>query len=319
MVPQKGRGVGEFERIDQIVARVTQAADEVLVGPGDDAAVLSMSGDLVFTTDIAVEGVHFLRSWSTPEEIGAKVAAANGADCAAMGARAVAYVVSLATPRALDEQWSLRLADGLKKEALRAGATIVGGDLSTSQEIVISVAALGALDGRSAVTRRGARVGDRVVLVGDVGRSAAGLALLTAGRSDVGQDLVSIFKTPEVPYHAGPALADAGATAMIDVSDGLLADLGHISKASGVGITLFSEQLDCSSLIAAASELGVDPLQWCLTGGEDHALVATVPADSALPEGAVVIGHVVAGSGVAVPGVDISAWDAGFDHFRIHP
>lgn len=309
--------MGEFERISQIVSRVGRSIPELLLGPGDDAAVLSLSGDLVFTTDIAVEGVHFKTEWSTPEQIGAKIAAANGADCAAMGARPVAYVVSLATPRSLDEQWSLRLADGLRDEAAKAGAAVVGGDLSSADQIVISIAAIGALDGRSAVTRAGARVGDRVVLAGTLGRSAGGLALLMAGRTDVGQDLVEIFKVPDVPYAMGPALADAGATSMIDVSDGLLADLGHVCQASGVGISLFTEQLDCSHLIAAASELGVDPLRWYLTGGEEHALVATIPADSALPDGVAVIGEVVSGNSVVVPGVETASWDGGFDHFRI--
>lgn len=312
--------MGEFERIAKIIERLSpSASSEVVIGPGDDAAVLSFSSELVFTTDVAVEGVHFRRDWSTPEQIGAKIAAANGADCAAMGARPAAYVVSLVTPQDLDEQWSLALADGLRSEATKAGAQIVGGDLSSGDQIVISIAAIGALDGRVAVRRSGARVGDRVVLAGHLGRSAAGLALLEAARIDVGADLISIFQTPDVPYAMGPLLADAGATSMIDISDGLLADLGHICSASGVGIRLFTEQLDCSYLIAAASELGVDPLRWYLTGGEEHALVATLPSDSALPSDVLVIGEVVAGSEVEVPGVQTHTWVGGFDHFRMKP
>lgn len=309
--------MSEFDRIDQIISRVAGSHPAVLVGPGDDAAVLSIPSDIVFTTDIAVENVHFRRSWSSPQQIGAKVAAANGADCAAMGALPLAYVVALATPSGLDEGWSLALADGLRHEAARAGAVIVGGDLSTSSEIVISIAAIGTLEGRAPVLRSGARVGDRVVLAGQLGRSAAGLALLQADRTDVGADLIEIFQTPQVPYLLGRKLADAGATAMIDVSDGLLADLGHIADASEVSVHLFSEQLDCSALIPAASELGVDPLVWALTGGEEHSLVATIPANSALPDDVLVIGEVVEGRGVQVPGVDTSQWELGFDHFRM--
>lgn len=310
--------MGEFDRIAKIIERVSaSSSSEVVVGPGDDAAVLSLSSEIVFTTDVAVEGIHFRRDWSTPEQIGAKIAAANGADCASMGARPVAYVVSLVTPQTLDEQWSLALADGLRLEAEKAGAHIVGGDLSSGDQVVVSIAAIGALDGRAPVRRSGARVGDRVVLAGHLGRSAAGLALLASGRSDVGADLISVFQTPDVPYSMGPLLADAGATSMIDVSDGLLADLGHICSASGVGMRLFTEQLDCSHLIAAAAELGVDPLLWYLTGGEEHALVATLPGDSSLPSDLLVIGEVVAGSLVEVPGVDTHSWDGGFDHFRM--
>lgn len=316
--------MGEFEVIESIIARLsarTRLPEEVLVGPGDDAAVLSVgTKEIVFTTDIAVEGVHFRRDWSSLAQIGAKIAAANCADCEAMGAHPFALVVAVAGP--IDEALAVELADGIGAEAARAGAVVVGGDISAGEKLVVSIAALGRLDGRAPVLRSGAQVGDEVVLLGTLGRSAAGWALLAQGRSDVGVDLIETHRRPEVPYGGGAALADAGARAMCDVSDGLLADLGHIAQSSAVAITVWPERIDVSALVAAGSALGVDPLQWALTGGEDHALVATMPRGSILPDGAIVIGEVTSpeemsaeGRAVTVVGVDTTGWSAGYEHF----
>lgn len=313
--------MGEFDVIASVVARLagfTPAADadnQILVGPGDDAAVLAIGSEqVVFTTDMAVEGVHFRREWSSLRQIGARIAAANCADCEAMGARPSALVVALGG--AVSEEQALELAEGIGSEAARAGAVVVGGDMSGADSLVISIAALGRMEGRTPVLRSGARVGDQVVMVGHTGRSAAGLALLQAGRSDVGAELIAAYRSPSVPYGAGALLADAGAHAMCDVSDGLLADLGHIASASGVSIVVDPRALDLSELMAAASALGVDPLQWALTGGEDHPLVATLAPEASLPDGAVRIGEVQAGAGVQVRGVDTSGWTPGWDHFR---
>lgn len=312
--------MGEFEVIASVTSRLagfqptSGSGADVVVGPGDDAAVLTIAGEqVVFTTDIAVEGIHFRRQWSSLQEIGAKIAAANCADCEAMGARASALVVALAGR--VSEAEACELADGIGAEAARAGAVVVGGDMSSADQLVISIAAIGRLDSRAPVLRSGARAGDIVVMMGRTGRSAAGLALLTAGRTDLGADLIAAYRTPHVPYGAGRSLADAGAGSMIDISDGLLADLGHISKTSGVAIEIDPASLDVSDLVAAASELGVDPLVWALTGGEDHAIVATMPITASLPQGALAIGSVRAGAGVSVRGIDTSGWKAGWEHF----
>jgi thiamine-monophosphate kinase len=309
--------MGEFDLIAGVISRLANQAplpSDVLVGPGDDAAVISVGSEqIVFTTDIAVEGVHFRRDWSTLRQIGAKIAAANCADCEAMGAVASTLVVALAG--SVDQEMANELADGIAQEALRAGAVVVGGDMSTADQLVISIAAIGRLDGRAPVLRSGARVDDDVVLLGGVGRSAAGLALLTADLQGVGADLIADYHSPQPPYGGGRLLADAGAHAMCDVSDGLLADLGHIATASGVAIEINPDLIDLTQLIPAAAELGVDPLVWALTGGEDHALVATLAKGSILPTGAVVIGCVLEGQGVTVTGIDTSGFAPGWEHF----
>jgi thiamine-monophosphate kinase len=287
------RDVGEFGLIARVIDRLAQSP-AVLVGPGDDAAVVATpDGRVVATTDVLVEGVHFRREWSSGYDVGRKAAAANLADIAAMGARGTALLVGLAAPADLPVAWSLELTDGLRDEADVVGASVVGGDVVRSDTLVISVTALGDLDGRQPVTRAGARAGDVVVLAGELGRSAAGLDQLAAGTRE--GDLVDAHRRPTPPYALGPVLAIAGATSMCDVSDGLVADLGHIARASGVHIDL-----------DAADEQ-------FLTGGEDHALVATMPADVPLPDGVRVIGRVTAGEAV----VTVAGGDApgGWDHF----
>ena len=296
------RELGEFGLIDHVVARLGTSA-AVLLGPGDDAAVVTApDGRVVATTDVLVEGVHFRRDWSAAYDVGRKAAAANLADVAAMGATATALLVGLAAPGDLPVAWATGLADGLRDEAALVGAVVVGGDTVSCDRVVVSVTALGDLAGRSPVTRAGARPGDDVVLAGTTGRSAAGLALLQAGQG--AGPLVDAHRRPTPPYALGPALADLGATAMCDVSDGLMQDAGHLAAASGV---LF--ELD-SALLPRVD--GVD-LDTALTGGEDHALVATVPAGTALPDGLVRIGTVRPGSGVSVLGHDPLA--RSWEHF----
>jgi thiamine-monophosphate kinase len=286
------RDVGEFGLIARVIDRLA-GSPSVLVGPGDDAAVVAApDGRVVATTDVLVEGVHFRRDWSSAYDVGRKAAAANLADVAAMGARGTALLVGLAAPADLPLQWSLELTDGLRDEAAVVGASVVGGDVVRSEALVISVTALGDLEGRDPVTRSGARPGDVVVLAGELGQSAAGLDLLTAGVRD--GELVDAHRRPAPPYAMGPVLALAGATAMCDVSDGLVADLGHIAAASGVAVDL------------DAADGGF------LFGGEDHALVATLPPDVPVPDGVRVIGRVLAGEGVTVAG---QAAVGGWDHF----
>lgn len=311
------RDLGEFGLIAKITAGLP-TAPEVLVGPGDDAAVVvAPDGRTVVSVDLLVEGRHFRRDWSTPIDIGRKAAAVSLADLSAMGARPVAVVVGFGAPADLPAAWASACTAGLTEEAGRAGAVLVGGDVVESATIVLSVTVLGDLQGREPVLRSGARAGDVVALAGRVGWAAAGLAMLSRGfRSP--KVLVDAQRCPEPPYGAGVAAAQAGATSMIDVSDGLVADAGHLAQASGVQVLLDSTLLAVPEpLQAAASAFSTDARGWMLEGGEDHAILATFPESVALPEGFTVIGRVAAAEGTPDVRVDGSPWpgSGGHRHF----
>ena len=314
-------GIGEFG----LIARLTEgraAAPATLLGPGDDAAVLAApDGRVVASTDVLVAGVHFRLDWSSPEQIGRKAAAANLADIAAMGAVPTGLLVGLACPADSPVDLLNGLTDGLWAEARSVGAGVVGGDVVSSPTLVLSVTALGSLDGREPVTRAGARPGDTLALAGRVGWAAAGWAVLARGfRSPVA--VVSAHRVPEPPYAAGPQAARAGATAMIDVSDGLLADLGHVAAASDVTIDLDRASFEIAEpLQAVAAATGTDPHALVLTGGEDHALAATFPDPGAVPDRWSVVGQVRDADPEPTVLVDGAPWEAaaGFDHFRARP
>ena len=314
---------GEFVAIDAVVGRFV-VTDDVLLGPGDDAAVVRAGdGRAVATTDLLVEGRHFRRDWSTAHDVGRKAAAQSLADVVAMGARPTALLVGLGAPGDLPTSWATDLADGLAEECALVGATVVGGDLVRSENIVVSVTALGDLEGREPVLRSGARPGDVVCLAGRLGWAAAGLAVLGRGfRSP--RVLADAHRVPAPPYAAGRAAALAGATSMLDVSDGLVQDAGHLATASRVVLALDTARLVIDGPVAeAAAAFSADPLVWVLTGGDDHALLATFPAGVALPDGFVAIGEVLepslaattSGPGVLVDGAP-HVGPAGHDHFR---
>lgn len=308
---------GEFGLIARLTAGIA-GTDDVLLGPGDDAAITRTSdGRVVSSTDLMVDGVHFRRDWSTANDVGRKAAAANLADIAAMGATPTAILVGLATPPDLPGVWASGLMDGLREECGQVGAAVVGGDVVRSPTLMISVSVLGDLHGRAPVLRSGARLGEIVAFAGRLGWAEAGLAVLGRGfRSPV--QVVTAHRRPEPPYGEGPRAAELGATAMIDVSDGLVADAGHIAAASGVRINLRSSALTIPSrLREVASALNVDPRMWVLSGGDDHALLATFPpilADQLGPAWTV-IGEVEEGEGVRVDG-RIWRGPAGAEHFR---
>ncbi|MEU1602049.1 thiamine-phosphate kinase [Micromonospora matsumotoense] len=307
--------VGEFGLIDRVTARLTYGSS-CLLGPGDDAAVVAAPDRrVVASTDVLVEGRHFRRDWSSARDVGHRAAAANLADIAAMGARPTALLVALCIPADLDTTWAEELADGLAAEAALVDAGVVGGDMSASATLTIAVTALGDLDGRPPVVRSGARPGDVVALAGRTGWAAAGLTVLSRGFRTP-RLLVEAYRRPEVPYPAGPEAARLGATAMIDVSDGLVADLGHLARASGVGVDLRRDGFEVPRQMSdAAQALGVDPYTWILAGGDDHALVATFPPAVALPPSWRTVGRVVEGVGVTVDG-DAYDGPAGWEHFR---
>ncbi len=308
-------GAGEFTVIEAVTAGREQPATTVL-GPGDDAAVVTApDGRMVASVDMLVDGVHFRSDWASGEQIGSRAAMASMADIAAMGARPTALLVAVSAPGGTPMATVTGIGDGLHAAAEQAGAGVVGGDLASSSVLAISVTALGDLGGADPVLRSGARPGDQLALVGRIGWAAAGLAVLTRGfRSPAA--VVSAYRVPEPPLAQGPRAAAAGATAMIDVSDGLLADLGHICRASGVSIDVRSSSLEVPGrLTEVASALGKNALTWLLTGGDDHPLVATFPAGSMLPPGWLTIGTVADGSGVTVDGSSYDG-DPGWDHFR---
>ncbi|MFC3893666.1 thiamine-phosphate kinase [Lentzea rhizosphaerae] len=307
--------VGEFHLIHRVTTGRAQPETTIL-GPGDDAAVVAVpDGRVVASMDVLVEGVHFRLDWSSPEQVGRKAAAVNLADVVAMGALPSALLVGFACPADTPASVVEGIMSGLWQEAAKAGAGIVGGDMVSSATLVISITAMGDMNGLEPITRSGALVGDVVAVTGRLGWAAAGLAVLGRGfRSPVG--IVNAQRTPEPPYEEGPKAAEAGATSMIDVSDGLLQDLGHIADSSGVAIDIRTELLPLHPrLLDVASALGGDARHWALTGGEDHALAATFPGPKAVPEGWTTIGTVRAGEGVTVDG-RIYEKPAGWEHWR---
>jgi thiamine-monophosphate kinase len=307
---------GEFGLIARVTARLA-SAPTTLLGPGDDAAVVSAAdGRVVVCTDVLVEGRHFRRDWCSAMDVGHRAAAANLADVAAMGGVGTALLVALCAPPELDLSWAEELADGLAAECELVGAAVVGGDTAASPLLTVAVTAIGDLGGREPVRRDGARPGDIVAMAGRVGHAAAGYTVLSRGfRSP--KVLVDAYRRPVVPYWAGPAAAALGATSMIDVSDGLLADLGHLATESQVGIDITRGAFELPSQMRDAGQaLGIDPYTWVLTGGDDHPIVATFPAGTELDPKWLVIGKVDDSRGVTVDGRPFQDAPLGWDHFR---
>lgn len=307
---------GEFALLERIAAQ-HRGSPDVLIGIGDDAAAIqASSGPMLICVDMLVEGRHFRRDWSSAIEIGQRAAAASLADIAAMGGRSIALVVGFAAPADLPTHWALECDAGLSQEAHRAGASVVGGDVSRADAVIISVTALGTVDDGEPVRRSGAGVGDVIAVCGRLGYAAAGLAILRRGFR-APKALVDAYRVPEPPYKLGVKARTAGATSMIDVSDGLIADARHIALASGVLLDLDRERLKVSdALVETAAAYSMDPLEWVLTGGDDHALLATFPAGTRLPSGFTKIGEVRDGQpGVSLNGVAIAA-AGGHEHFR---
>jgi thiamine-monophosphate kinase len=305
--------VGEFGTIARLVERLP-GTDAVLVGPGDDAAQVHVPGGRVLvSTDVLVDGRHFRRDWVEAHDVGRRAAAQSLSDLNAMGGTTTAVVVGVTAPPDLPLEWALDLSSGLAEECALVGAAVVGGDLTRADVLTISVTALGSASG-DPVLRSGARPGDVVAMRGRQGWAAAGLAVLQRGfRSP--RAVVEAYRRPEVPYAAGAEALGAGATAMVDVSDGLVADVGHVAEASGVALDLRRESFEVDEpLLAVGAALGVDPLGFVLGGGDDHSLVACFPSAEAVPAGWRVVGVVSAGSGVTVDG-EPYAGETGWRHF----
>ncbi|RUQ97599.1 thiamine-phosphate kinase [Labedella endophytica] len=284
-----------------ILARILPllpAAPAATIGPGDDAAVVAaVDGRFVVTTDLMVHGPDFRLAWSTPWELGWKAVATNLSDVAAMGARPTALVLALAVTPDMPVASLEEFAGGVSEAvaALSPGCGVVGGDLSVSETFTIAVTAFGDLEGRAPVLRSGARVGDVVAVSGVLGEAAAALQLLfrdgvdedgvpdraltAALRKRHGEMLAAQF-APRPPVGDGVLAARAGATSMLDLSDGLARDAARIAAASGVGIAFDGATLGRDVALA-------------LRGGEDHSLLATFPATAELPGGFRAVGRVV--------------------------
>jgi thiamine-monophosphate kinase len=293
-----------------------------LVGPGDDAAVVTApDGRFVVTTDVLVEDRHFRRAWSTGEDVGARAAVQNLADVAAMGAVPSSLVVTLAIPGDLAVSWVEGLARGLALACAPWHVGVVGGDLSGGLVVVVGGTEHVDWGVPEPVLRSGARPGDVLAHAGVLGASAAGLALLSVdGVTPQDEPLVRAYLRPESPLGAGPEAARAGAHAMLDVSDGLLRDAGRMAAASGVRVDVRTDALadDVRRVSDAARRVGTDPLVWVLGGGEDHGLLAAFPPDAPLPSPFRAIGTVeVADDEHARVTVDgsVPGIRAGWDHF----
>ena len=292
----------------------TQLQSGVEVGIGDDAAVISPSNSkLVATVDMAIEDVHFRRAWSTSFQIGAKLTTANLADIFAMGAKPKYLLVAAAITEVNNIEVITELANGIKSVADKFGVVVIGGDLSKSEKMSLSITALGELS-KNPILRSGAKVGDLVYVSALPGLSAAGLAILGRGL-DRPRYVVEAHLNPKL---TAPNALIAVATSMCDISDGVATDGSNIAKASEVNIELskqlISDTAGFSDLKELADELSEDVFDWILSGGEDHFFLATVDPKNANNELGVQIGVVKEGKGqVTLDGAIIQK--AGYQHF----
>ena len=303
--------IGENASLAMVLPLLPQSSAAVL-GPGDDAAhVRFPDSGVLISADMMVEGPDFRFEWSSPKDVGFKAIASNAADIAAMGGVVIGFEIAVAVPAHTPLRMLVGLAEGFAQgiETLTPGAGVFGGDLSRSEVFTLAVTVLGTMEGRTPVTRSGARAGDVVCVAGELGLSHQGLRKLQAAGDDemliaglvMSDRAVGHHLRPVPPLHLGPAAQRAGASAMMDISDGLVLDASRLAHASGVSI-----ELD------AAAGLDED----ALAGGEDHGLLATFPPDAAIPEGFRLIGHVGPGEpGVFLAGQQLNPHAGGWDPF----
>ncbi|HET8863178.1 MAG TPA: thiamine-phosphate kinase [Solirubrobacterales bacterium] len=313
--------MGEFELLARIRERLPQGGPRIRLGSGDDAAITQPGGATATSVDALIDGVHFCRKWSSLGQIGAKALAVALSDLAAMGAEPGEAYVVLGVPTDLDEDGCLELLDGLTRVATETGTTLAGGDVTRAPALTLVVTVVGhASDADDLVKRSGANPGNLLVVTGELGAAAAALLLLEqrdaseidhTGVGSMSDALVARQLEPTAQLEAGRALAKAGATAMIDLSDGLGGDAGHIASASRVGLRIDAAALPIAPGVAeVARAAGQDPLRLATSGGEDYELLAAVPGDRLDAATAAVekaggteltrIGEVVAGEGVEI-------------------
>jgi len=319
--------MGEFELLARIRERLPAKGLRTHLGSGDDAAITVPGGATATSVDALVDGVHFRRELATPAQIGHKALATALSDLAAMGAEAGEAYVALGLPSDFGEEECIELLDGMAALAGHAGMDLTGGDLTRSDQLFLAITVVGHAPSPDAfVTRGGAQPGDVLVLSGEIGAAVAGLELLNNQPSEADfafsgpighlkaksamEGLVGRQLEPTPRLAAGRALALAGATAMIDLSDGLGADAGHLAQASGVKLEIEAAAVPlASAAVALSNATGREPW-WLLGGGEDYELLATVPparldeaSEAVLRNGAVPltqVGEVKPGAGVEI-------------------
>ena len=301
-------------QVIEVLAEVFASRDpRVLIGIGDDAALVMGSGQQILTTDIAVEGVHFRSDWSSPYEIGKRIAAANVADVLSMNGEGDYLLVAATLTGDESLDWIRDLAQGIADQAKAAGAVVVGGDLARSSKLSIAITAVGHTV--KVITRSGAQVGDSIYISSLTGWSAAGLAILSLGQSPQASataNALNEFRAPSLDLN----IDYSAATSMSDVSDAVMIQGAQMAEASGVrfvfDISLLEKSSEYVELAALAAEMSVDVFEWILQGGEDHALLATGRNLAGLE-----IGRVVEGSGISVEkdGVEIKMAPVAWSHF----
>jgi thiamine-monophosphate kinase len=316
---------GEFELIARLAPFLAMGGDDVVVGHGDDAAVIDLDGrGVCLAVDVLVDDVHFRRDLSSLADVGFKAVAVNCSDMAAMGAKPSVAVVGLCRPASVSGDEVEQLYVGMHEACEEWGLRLVGGDTVAAGALALSVTVLGDIAVDRAVRRSGARPGDRLLVVGSLGGPAAALAQVAAGKTP-DEHLLALHRRPTAHVAAGRALADLGATAMIDVSDGFGADLGHICAASSVGAVVQAAALPAADgVVAAAGDLGRDPIEFIAGGGDEYALLAAVPAglaDQAVTATqGVLVGTIVEGEPRAVlqlaDGTERDLAGMGWDHYR---
>jgi thiamine-monophosphate kinase len=329
--------MGEFELLARLRERLPPAGRRVRLGSGDDAAVTVPGGATATSVDAIVDGVHFRRGEAPPNAIGRKALATALSDLAAMGAEAGEAYVVLGAPADLKEDEFDALLDGLLNLAAATGVTLAGGDLTRAPALTLAVTVVGhAQHSDDFVPRSGAQPGDILVLTGELGGAGAGRLLLD--RPELGANLAGATADglrgrqlePTPRLGSGRSLAAAGATAMIDLSDGLSGDARHVAQASGVGLRIEAASLPLAKGVGElAAAAGVDPLQMAVSLGEDYELLAALPPDrldeafrrmaDVAETSLTAIGEIVAGEGVELrlPGGGLLE-SRGYDHFGEH-
>lgn len=327
------REIGEFGLINRIRKWITSSDPALIQGIGDDVAVIEVGAKvLLVTTDILIEGIHFDRSWIDPRRLGRKALAVNLSDIASMGGTPKYFVISIGLPKNLSVSFVSSFYRGLTQEAKRFRVELIGGDTSLSQKIVVNICLLGEGRKRNLLFRKGARVGDDLFVSGTLGDSALGLKILKEKRNIRGAEGVAKRHLSPCPrVELGQAIArDRLATAMIDVSDGLLIDTSHLLEESGVGARVWENRIPLSRLYQKwIRSFSKDPFQFALSGGEDYELLFTAPCAmekriSSLARSLKVaitrIGEILPKKEglhvVKTDGKDYSPSNLGFDHFR---
>jgi len=302
-------GFSEAEVIAVLQEVFATPDPRIIVGIGDDAAVVTGSSQQVISTDMAVEGVHFKREWSSAFDIGRRITAANIADVLAMGARCDYLVAAVSLTGSEELSWIENLARGMKAEADKANAVIVGGDIARAPSITIAMTAIGSTS--HPILRSGAQIGDGIFLSSLPGWSAAGLHLLThelATTSEMSKKAISEFRAPTLDYE----IDFSSATSLSDISDSLIVQVTQMAAASGSSFALDTELIsrapEFSELNSLAQEVNIDVWNWILGGGEDHVFLAT---GANLP--GLRIGKIIEGSGIS--GLEMKKAPVSWSHF----